>query len=175
MPVFQLDRHYKIIVNPEAAKLVPELKTLTEEQLWYTILVADYKDGPFRLLPIEERRLMAARKIYGKDKILKEDRIKHAMEAYKSLVFDIRRETLDALKTKALKLHQELLKDSITPRQIQDIEKSLSFIENRIISIEKDLDMEEQESIEIRGNKKLSMIEKWQRNQKKYHEYQREI
>jgi hypothetical protein len=167
MPVFQIDRNNKIMVNPEAAKLVPELSSLSIEQLWYVILVADYVDGPYRKRPPEERRILASRHIFGKDKkVTESDRIKNAIKAYKGLVFDIRRETLDALKTKVLRLHQDLLKDNISAKDIQNIDSSISFLEKRITSIEKDLDIEEEEFIELKAGRKLSMIEKWQRNQK---------
>lgn len=176
MPVFQIDRNYKVIANPDAVKLVPELRSLTMEQFWYIVLVTDYVDGPFRRKPIEERRILAARKIFGKDKRMKEsEKVLNAMEAYKGLIFDIRRETLDALKSKVMKLHKELLRPDISPSQIQNIDKSINFLEKRIISIERDLDLEEEESIEIKAGRKLSMLEKWQRNQKQYEEYKAEI
>lgn len=176
MPVFQVDRNYKVIVNPEAVKLVPELRSLTTEQFWYVVLVVDYVDGPFRRKPIEERKILAARKIFGKDKAMKESKkVLNAMEAYKGLVFDIRRETLDALKTKVMRLHKELLRPEVTPSAIQNVDKSISFLEKRIISIEKDLDLEEEESIEIKAGRKLSMLEKWQRKQQQHEEYKAEI
>lgn len=176
MPVFQIDRNHKVIANPDAVKLVPELRSLTMEQFWYVVLVTDYVDGPFRRKPIEERRILAARKIFGKDKRMKEsEKVLNAMEAYKGLIFDIRRETLDALKSKVMKLHKELLRPDISPSQIQNIDKSINFLEKRIISIERDLDLEEEESIEIKAGRKLSMLEKWQRNQKQYEEYKAEI
>jgi hypothetical protein len=172
MSVFQIDRNYKVIANPDAVKLVPELRGLSTEQFWYVVLVADYVDGPFRKKPPQERRILAARKVFGKDKKVKEsERVKNAIEAYKGLVFDIRRETLDALKTKVQKLHNDLLRDDITPSQIQGIDKSISFLEKRILSIERDLDMEEQETLDLKAGRKLSFIEQWQRNQKQHAEY----
>ena len=176
MAVFQVDRNYKVVANPEAIKLVPELRSLTMEQFWYVVLVVDYVDGPFRRRPIEERKILAARKIFGKDKKLKEsEKVLNAMEAYKGLVFDIRRETLDALKSKVMKLHKELLRPDVTPNSIQNIDKSINFLEKRILSIERDLELEEEESIEIKAGRKLSMLEKWQRNQKQYEEYKAEV
>jgi len=176
MPVFQIDRNYKVIANPEAVKLVPELRSLTPDQLWYVILVVDYVDGPFRRKPIEERKILASRKIFGKDEAMKEsEKVLNAMEAYKGLVFDIRRETLDALKSKVMKLHKDLLQPEVSASNIQNIDKSISFLEKRITSIERDLDLEEEESIEIKAGRKLSMLEKWQRNQKKFQEYKEEV
>ena len=176
MPVFQISKDYKVIANPEAAKLVPELQSLSSDQLWYVVLVVDYVDGPFRRKPLEERKLLAARKIFKKDKVMKEsEKVLNAMEAYKGLVFDIRRETLDALKSKVMKLHKELLRDDITPTAIQNIDKSISFLEKRITSIERDLDLEEEETLDLKAGRRLSMLEKWQRNQKKFEAYKEEV
>jgi len=176
MSVFKVDRNYTIILNDDAVKLVPELRSLNQNQLWYVILVADYVDGPFRKLPVQERKLMAVRKIFGRDHVMKEsEKVKLALDGYHGLVFDIRRETLDRLKAKVENLHQDLLKPGITALQIQNIDKSISFLEKRIISIEKDLQIEEQEQIEIKGAKKLSMIEIWQRNQMRYSEYKETV
>lgn len=174
MSVFQIDRNYKVIVNPEAAKLVPELQSLDHDQLLYTILVVDYVDGPYRKKPLDERKLMAARRVYSKDSIKETEKLINAMVAYKGLVFDIRRETSDALKKKIRQLHKQLMDPNVSDRQIVSIDKSISFLEKRVESIERDLDIEEKESIEIKGGRKLSMIEKWQRNQKQFNEYQAE-
>jgi len=172
MPVFKIDRNWKIIVDPDATKLVPELRSLSQDQLWYVILVTDYVDGPFRKKPPEERRILAIRKIFGKDTEMKESpKVKNAMEAYRGLVFDIRRETVDAFKTKVQKLHKELMEDSLTARRLTEIDKSITFLEARISSIERDLDIEEQESIELKAGRKLSYLEVWQRKQKQHQEY----
>lgn len=173
--VFQVNKDFTKILNPEAALLVPELESLTEQQLWYVILVVDYVDGPFRRHPLEERKIMAARTIFKKDSVKESQKVLNAMEGYKGLVFDIRRETVDALKKKVMKLHKELLKDSTTPTQLQGIDKSITFLEKRIDAIEMDLDMQEKESIELKAGRKLSMLEIWQRNQKKHEEYQNTI
>lgn len=175
MPVFQVDRNFKVIVNPEAAKLVPELQSLTEDELRYVILVADYVDGPLRKQPIEERCLIASRIVYGKDARIKEnEKIKNAIDLYKGLIFDVRRETVDLLKSKVERLHRELMRDKISSREIQEVDKSISFLEKRITSIEHDLDIDEQEKIELRGSRSLSMIETWQRNQKKQQEFKQQ-
>jgi len=176
MSVFKVDRNFKVIVNPEAALLVPELQSLSQEQLRYVILVVDYVDGPFRRKPLEERRILASRKIFGKDKMMQESaKVKNAMEGYKGLVFDIRRETVDALKSKVMKLHKELLDPNATAKGIEQIDKSITFLEKRITSIERDLNIEEQEHIELKAGRKLSMIETWQRNQKKFEEYKDQV
>jgi len=173
--VFIVNKDFTVIVNPDAAKLVPELLSLSEDQLKYVILVIDYVDGPFRRLPLSERKIMAARKVFNKDSVKESEKVLNAMEGYKGLVFDIRRETVDALKEKVLRLHQELMKDSTTPTQLQNIDKSITFLEKRIDAMEMDLDIEEKEKIELKAGRQLSYLEMWQRNQMKHQEYKTTI
>ena len=110
---FKVDRNWKVIIDIEAAKLVPELRSLSEEELLYVILVADYVDGPFRKQPPEERRIMAVRRVYGKDKVLKEtEKIKN--EIYEKLDGKITQVTssddmADILINKAMGLNQDQL------------------------------------------------------------------
>lgn len=173
--VFRINKDFTIMVNEDAAKLVPELQSLSQDQLWYVILVVDYVDGPFRRLPLSERKIMAARKVFKKDSVKESQKVLNAMDGYKGLIFDIRRETVDALKEKVLKLHKELLKDSTTPTQLQGIDKSITFLEKRIDAIEMDLDIQEKENIELKAGRELSFLEQWQRNQMKHQDYKMTI
>lgn len=170
MSVFKVDKNFSMIIHPDAYRLVPELKSLDEKDMLYVILVADYIDGPFRKLPIEERKLLAKKKVYG-DKAPypeKTAKIRHAIEGYKGLVFDIRYETIDIYKSKIKKMHLETLSSDISVSRMKEVDASISFLEERIAKIEKDLNMEEEQAIMLRGNKELSFIEKWQRRQKDY-------
>lgn len=173
MAVFQIDKDL-IVLNPEAIKLVPELKSLNQQELKYVILVVDYVDSPYRKKPFEERQLMARKTVYGDMKNNPEtEKIRLAMVGYKSLVFDIRRETIDVYKKKVLILHKETLNETLSDSRVREIDKSITFYQDRISSMERDLDIEETDKVEIKGGKKLSYLEMWQRNQKNFIEYQK--
>lgn len=172
MAVFKIDKNFEIVLNIEAVKLVPELSSLDQDELIYVILVADYVDGPYRKKPIEERKLMALKRVFGKNPpVLSEKKIGIAIEAYKSLVFDIRRETLDIYNSKIKTLQKESLQQDISFSRMKEIDSAMSFMIDRINSINHELDIEEGEEIELKGKKKLSYIEMWQRNQRNYREY----
>lgn len=174
MAVFQMDKNFEVILNPDAVKLVPELKSLSNDQLRYVILVVDYVDGPFRKKPLEERRLMARKTVYGDSKSIPESqRMRRAMESYKSLVFDIRRETVDIYKAKISKLQKETLAPDTTFSRMKEIDSTITFMQDRLTSIEHDLDIEEGDNVELKGKKVLSYLEKWQRRQREYAEYQK--
>jgi hypothetical protein len=172
MSVFKIDKDFRIILNKDAVKLVPELSSLNENELKYVILVMDYVDGPFRRLPIDERRDLARKKIYGNLKVNPEsEKVKVAMEAYKGLVFDIRRETIDIYNKKIHQLQKETLSD-ISINKIKEYDQSITFLQTRVETLLHDLDMEEDKEMQLRGDREISYIEIWQLRQKKLHEFQ---
>jgi hypothetical protein len=177
MGVFKIDKDFKIILNPEAVKLVPELAGLSQKELLYVICVVDYDDGPFRKKPIDERRLLTKRKYFRDTKQDPETtKVRRAMDSYKELIFDIRRETIDKYKRRILLLQKESLKDEIELKRLKDIDAAITFLTDRVNKIQHELDIEEQsEEITIKGGRKLSQIEKWQRKQKKYREFKESL
>lgn len=176
MAVFKMDRNFEVILNPEAIKLVPELVGLSQDQLRYVILVTDYVDGPYRKKPKEERRNMAKKVIYGDiKKMIETERICNAINGYRSLIFDIRRETVEVYLGKVVKLQKESLAPSLTFSRMKEIDLQITFLQDRIVGINHDLDIEESENIEIKGKKSLSYVEKWQRAQKEFRKYQESI
>ena len=176
MAVFKMDHNFEIILNPEAIKLVPELIGLNQDQLRYVVLVTDYVDGPYRKKPKDERRNMAKKVIYGDiKKMVETEKIRNAIKGYKSLIFDIRRETVEVYTDKVKKLQKESLAPDLTFNRMKDIDNNITFLQDRIVSINHDLDVEEGENIEIKGKKSLSYIEQWQRNQREWRKYQESI
>lgn len=172
MAVFKVDHNYEIVLNMDAVKLVPELSGLDQKELMYVILVADNVDGPYRKRPYEERMLMAYKRVYGTEKKdVTSDKIRIALDAYKSLVFDIRRETIDIYNGKIRTLQKETLQPDTSFSRMKEIDSTISFMMDRIARINHEIDIEEGEEIELKGKKKLSYIEIWQKNQKTYREF----
>jgi predicted nucleic acid-binding Zn-ribbon protein len=173
MSVFIISSDFKVVLNPDAVKLVPELRSLTQEELIYVILVVDYVDSPLKSKPFEERQRMACRKVFKKDfdESIETGKIKQAMTSYKGLVFDIRRETLDAYKRRVKTLHSDLLMDNLSAKNMKDLDSSVQFLEARIASIENDVNRSDQQNLELKGQKKLSFLEMYQRNQNEFKEF----
>ena len=172
MPVFKVDKNFNVVLNPDAAKLIPELASLSEKELLFVILAVDYVDGPFRKKPVEERRSLALKRVYG-DKPANVDNKKmyDAMDSYKGLVFDIRRETLDVYKQKAQLYHKEALNPNLEFKRMKDLDQAIQFLEERIDKIETSLLSDEHTEMELKGQKKLSYIEIWQRRQIEYRKF----
>lgn len=176
MSVFKVDSNFKIVANTDAVKLVPELAYMTQEELLYIILVIDYEESPYRNKPFDERQRIAARRVFKKDwdPSIETKRIKWGMKVYKGLIFDIRRETIDEYKNKIKKLHRELLRDDVPINKIKDIDRSIQFLEDRVENMQKNVRLDEEKEIQIKGKKSLSFIEKWQKNQQQYKEFLKE-
>ena len=171
-----MNRDFEIILNPDAVKLVPELTGISNDQLRYVILVTDYVDGPYRKKPKDERRNMAKKLIWGDSrKMVETERIRNAMSGYKSLIFDIRRETIEIYHEKIKVLQKESLMPDLPFARLKEIDMQITFLQDRVVIISHDLDIEESESIELKGKKSLSYLEVWQRNQREWRKYQESI
>lgn len=176
MSIFKVDKNYTVILNPDAVRLVPELAGLTQSELVYIILVMDYHDSPFRKKPYEERRSLAIKKVFGDKEVnLETTRIHNAMEAYKSLVFDIRLETLDVLKRKAQVYHKELLIPDIDFKRMKELDQGIQYLEERIDKIENSMLAEDMDNVELKGQKKLSYLEIWQRRQIEFRKFKEKL
>lgn len=172
MSVFKMDGKFEVVLNPDAVKLVPELASLNQEQIRYIILSVDYCDSPLRRLPYLERRKRAARMVYKSSSLkIETSKVKKAMIGYKSLVFDIRRETIDTYKEKIRQLHKESLRDDLTYKQATDNHKLIEFYQERVDDLDKQITTEETEEIQLEGKKKLSLIEVWQRRQEAFKQF----
>jgi len=176
MSVFKVDKNFDAVLNIDAVKLVPELKGLSQDELRYVIMVIDYVDGPFRKKPLDERKLLAKKKVFGSTDVKPETpNVLIGMDAYKSLIFDIRRETVDIYKQRIKALQKETIQETTSFTRLKELDSTMTFLMDRIKSIEHELDIEEDEEIELKGKKKLSYLEIWQRNQKDYKEYKESL
>ena len=174
MSVFKVDQALNVALDDQALRLIPELVSLTQDELKYVILVVDYVDSPLRKKPLAERKMMAKRMVFkGKNVQPETQKVLKAMDLYKSLVFDIRRETVDIYSEKIRKLQKETLHPDTTFARMKEIDQTITFMQNRVTSIQHELDIEEGERLELQGNRKLSYIEIWQRRQKEYAEYKK--
>jgi len=172
MAVFRVDKNFKTILNPEAAKLVPELSVLDNDWLLYVILVADYVDGPYRKKPLEDRRSLALKRVF-KDKNVNIDskEILNAIDSYKSLVFDIRRETRDVYMQKVRLYQKELMSPSLEIKRMKELDNGIQFLEDRIEKIDTSLEADEINDMKLKGDKQLSYIEIWQLRQKEFRKF----
>jgi hypothetical protein len=163
--VFRIDEDRKVVIDQDAKKLIPEIDMVKDVDLLYIVLAYDHVYSPYRFKPKEERIAIARKRIYGSDTIIPEDnkKIKKAIEEYLKLIFDPRRETLEMFKDKIVLLHKEIKNNQSDIKEIKKSYELIEFFEQKIDELKKELDTEEH-SIYIKGDKKLSKLEIWQRN-----------
>ncbi len=99
------------------------------------------------------------------------NKVKKAINEYKSLIFDVRRETVDNYKKKISRLQKDSLMEEVSVAKLKEIDAAISFLQKKITEIESEIFTEEKYDAYIKGDKKLSMIEKWQMNIRKYNEH----
>jgi len=166
--VFLVNNNYTIVLSKEAVKLSPQLSKLNNDQLLYIILAYDYTDGPYRLHPIEDRKRLAKRRIWKDKDFVPEDykNMKEAIHEYKGLIYDYEREYRDVLVTKLQQLNNKFALEE-DPRTMQYLMKSIELVESKLNEVETKIDIKEQD-LKLKGNKTISLIEKFQRNKDKY-------
>lgn len=171
--IFKIDRNEKRVLNPEIKKLCKHLQKLDEQRLYYIIMCYDY-DSPFHRFPEEERKRKAKIYAFGSsDTVFKEDKLfKDCVEEYLSFQFDVRKETIRNYEQKIIQLNVDLFTETIA-RKIKEYDETIERLTDRILKLQQQIDSDEETERIIKGGGKLSMIEKWQLNQKKFNESQR--
>lgn len=165
--LFFIDEKNNKVLHPDVVSLVPELALLDEKELMFIILCYDY-NSPLRQFPEEQRVGKAIWRAYGdnvpalhKDK--RSERIKKAIEAYKSLQYNRNIELIELYNRKIDEQMQILEGDSSVSgnknalENIDRFKKSIKAIEAEVVE-EKLLDGE------LKGKVRLSFLEKMQSN-----------
>lgn len=166
--IFQLNSKGTVVLHNDAYKLCPELKNLTEEELLYVILAYDYK-SPYHNFPEEERIRKAKRQIWKTKDYEFEDveYIDNAIEFYKSLQYDIDQEILRNYQEKIDQLNARLQKTDANA-EIKSIISVIDIMEKKIADIQEKLDKDNEININLKGNIKLSLLERMQRSRELY-------
>lgn len=170
--LFQIEKNKKVIINPEAVRLAPKLRDLTEQEILFIILAFDYH-SPSHQFPEQERIRRANRYIFGKDDY-DYKHLEAAIKQYNSLQYDSKRETIKAYQTRIKSLQQEVLNCDV--KKINDFDVAIERLEKRCSDLQKEVDADE-EIAQLKGGGQKTFIERWQENQKKFkqdEEYRKE-
>jgi hypothetical protein len=166
--IFTVNNSHTVILSSEAVKLCTELSKLTEEQVLYIILAYDYLDSPWRRYPLEDRKRLSKRKIWGDQEFVPEEfaNMQLAIDEYKGLIYDIDYEMRDALLSKLKTLDHNLIIETDTSK-INLILRSQDILKARLDELDIKIDIK-QEAIKLKSSKKLSYIEMFMRNREQY-------
>ncbi len=170
MLLFSIDERRGIILHPDAVKLEPTLKKVKAADMLYIILAHDYF-SPYRQLIDIQRRLTASRVALNSDDWPDaEKRLDKAIETYRSLQYDIRRETVRNYTAKIATLNLTLQAED-DPTKIKRIHDSIEFLTRAVNRIEKDLTLDELAA----GDEKMSFLERFQENQRRFNNDKKQI
>lgn len=174
--IFKIGTDGHAIIDKDAMELSPELSKISDKELLFVILVEDYIKSILRRKPKEERIRTAGLMIFNNTDYAPSDKVNKAMDAYHGLIYDPRRETIDTLNMKINQINVEIMKPQLTTAEFQNLIKVSELSQKRIDELNKKIDEEEDEEVlKIKGGKKLSRLEIWQRNKKKFNEYRKQI
>lgn len=164
--VYSVSSDGSAILNEEAVKLEPILGQLNAKQLLYIIWVYDYIQSPLRKKPLEDRKRLAKAKFFPQLETSFEERMgmQTAIDCFKSFMYDEKYETCETYKSKIYQLQQNLISTNQTT-EIANITKTIDLLRSKIEEIENELD-ERDQIVYVKGDRKLSLIEQWQRNRK---------
>ncbi len=166
--LFYIDEKSNLLLRPDCYKLHPKLKKLDEKEMLFVILATDYF-SIYRQHPEQDRIRRAMFHVYDDylPDLLKKPHIISAIEAYKGLQYDPNIEQVRKFQAKIVSLEDRLSEEQ-APTTIKNILGSISELKASIRAIENEIIEKVQDEGQIKGDKKLSFIEKLTNNPKLY-------
>lgn len=165
-----INKNGRFVLCKEAYKLCEEFELLDEKEILCIALAYDYY-SPYRQFPEDERIRRAKAHVYStiNSDFFDKSRIKKAVDAYKSLQFDPRREQIKAYQRKLISLNNilDLTKDSDL-KSIKEVTSSSKEIRRAIAELEDEIYKEEEQDFFTDDDKKLSVLERLIKNKERY-------
>lgn len=155
------------VLRPECAQLCPKLKFLDEKELLFVVLAEDYY-SLYNQMPEDERRRRAKVHVYGNEDVVPWDRpvIKTAMDEYRSLQYDSRREQLKVYREKMSLINDEIRKEQ-DPKRLPALITTNKAMRAAIAEIEEEMMVSDEVDANTVGHG-VSLLEKLQSNKEKY-------
>ena len=158
------DLKNNIVLHPDVLKLSPELGLLTDKEVLFIVLAYDY-NSIYRQFPERQRVSKAIWHVWQDNmpNILDEEKrpqkLKKGIEAYKSLQYNRNIELVEMYNRKVDELLRILEEDSSTTG-IKNAMDSIDRFRKAIRAIEEEVVEEKLMDGELKGNVKMSWLEK---------------
>jgi hypothetical protein len=169
----------KIYLHRHAVELCPQMSRLKEELVKYLIMVYDYVGSPLKGQPLSKRKEMAVSFFFqgehDKKKLIENiegsEIFKEAVEELQAIIFDIERSTYDTYLERINQLNIEVKSAPLekiknymltTSMLREEAEKLRIKIERNDVTII---------NIELKGNRKLSLLEQWRLNKEQFNRF----
>lgn len=170
--LFYADTKNNIVLHPDVVKLSPELGMLDSKEVMFIILAFDY-NSLYRQFPERQRVSKAIWHVYQDSvpELLDPDKrpkkIRLGIEAYKSLQYNRNIELVEMYNRKIDALLAKI-EDEDNDSALKRIRESIDGFRKDVRKLEEEIVEEKMMDGELKGNIKLSWLEKMQQNQKMY-------
>lgn len=167
--LFSIDKQSKKVLHPDCVKLCPELGVLDEDEL-VTIILAYDNYSPFNQFPEEDKQRKAILHVYGskaESGFFKKEKIKVAVDCYKSLQYNKKQEMINLYYTKIDDLNKEISKtkdESIinnSLKSVRDLKKYIKELEQEVLA-------DEIKAGVVVGNSEIGLLETMLQNRTFY-------
>ncbi len=166
--LFSTNKKGTVIFHPDVMGLCPEFAVLNDQDRLCLVLIADY-NSPFNQLPESDRKHKARLQVYGDNKIESFEKkvFKNAVDLYKSLQYNPKRELTKVYQDKISSLSNDLV-IATSPTAIKNILDSQKNMRNAMEELTKEVSEQEEYKIELRGKGTLSLLEEICANKAEY-------
>lgn len=149
------------VLHPEAIKLTVFLKKLKARDLMFVHLAYDY-NSILKQFPLREKIRRAKITAYGSpDHDVDSDKvIAGAIEEYRGLQYDSKREIVETIKNKIATFNALLLAEN-EPKKAREIAEAIEDFEERLTRTQREIDAEQRARV-LKGGGQLTFVEEWQ-------------
>ena len=166
--LFSVNKKGTVLFHPDIMSLCPEFAFLSEKDKLCLVLIVDY-NSPFNQLPESDRRHKARLQVYSDNDISQFDKkvFKNAIELYKSLQYNSKRELIGVYEDKITSLSKDLV-IATSPTAIKNILDSQKSMRKAMEELTSEVSDQEEHKIELRGKGTLSLLEETTSNIAEY-------
>lgn len=172
MPLlFSINKQGNAVLIPEAIQLCPELAYLSDKELLCIIYAYDYY-SIFRQFTEDERKRRARAKVFGYKEadFFEYEKIKKAVDDYRSLQYDHRRESIIVYKQKLQNIDAVISTlDEDETKKLSELMKTSAALRQAIRDLEAEINQSEEEDLKVDKHRdKMSWLEALQYNKDEY-------
>lgn len=166
--LFSIDPKNNLLLHPEVIKLCPSFNSLSEKEILFVVLYADYS-SIYKQFPDHERKRKAMWHAFDDnlDDLVNSNRINICVADYVSLQYNPKIETARKYQQKIDKLLMQLDEDQ-SPSSIEKIDKAIDALNKRITSMNKEVADDTIDEGVLKGGRTKSLLEKLLSNKKRY-------
>ena len=171
----------KIYLHRHAVELCPHMSRLREELVKYLIMVYDYVGSPLKGQPISKRKELAVSFFFPEEherkeliqKIEADTIFQKAIIELQSIIFDIERFTYDTYLEKIYEMNMQIA--VAPPEKIRNYMQAISMLRDEADKLKIKIERNDVLIInmELKGERKLSLLEQWRINRETYNRFGR--